>query len=125
MQTKWAELFCPLREVTPLLLLFFLSSSPPSRSDRPCRFLPRQSACLLLMGAQSFCLLQSRVPADTQLTTAPSALLMLLLPPLLFYSFWVTSLEPPAQYAQKRKRNAQEQTHSHTLKYTGGTAKYD
>lgn len=124
MQTKWAELFCPLREVTLLLLLFFLSSIPPSRSDRPCRFLPRQSACLLLMGAQSCCLLQSRVPADTQLTTAPSALLMLL-PPLLFYSFWVTSLEPPAQYAQKRKRNAQEQTHSHTQKYTGGTAKYD
>lgn len=118
MQTKWAELFCPFAP-------FFLSSSPPSRSDRPCRFLPRQSACLLLMGAQSFCLLQSRVPADTQLTTAPSALLMLLLPPLLFYSFWVTSLEPPAQYVQKRKRNAQEQTHSHTLKYTGGTAKYD
>lgn len=122
MQTKWAELFCPLREVTPLLLLFFSHPSLLPAPTDPVAFFP---VSLLLMGAQSFCLLQSRVPADTQLTTAPSALLMLLLPPLLFYSFWVTSLEPPAQYAQKRKRNAQEQTHSHMLKYTGGTAKYD
>lgn len=66
MQTKWTELFCPLREVTPLLLCF-LSSLPLSRSHWPCHFLLCQPVGLLLMGPQSCRLLQSSLPADAQL----------------------------------------------------------
>lgn len=53
-------------ETTPLLLSC-LSFHPPSHSLWPCHFLHCQSVCLLLMGAQSCCLLQSSLPADAQL----------------------------------------------------------
>lgn len=40
MQTKWAELFCPLREVTPLLLLFFSHPSLLPAPTDPVAFFP-------------------------------------------------------------------------------------
>ena len=66
MQTTRTELFCPLREVTPLSLPF-LSSLPPPRSRWPRHFLLCQSVGLLLMGPQSCCLLQSSLRAVAHL----------------------------------------------------------
>lgn len=125
MQTKWAELFCSLREVAPLLLLFFSHPSLlPAPTDpvaffpvslRVCYWWELRAAVFSKAACQQT--LSSRQPRLHCWCCCCRRCRC-------FIPFRWPHLNP-LHIMHNEERNAQEQTHSHTQKYTGGTAKYD